>query len=301
MVSKLKSKREILGILSALVLILLLFSASIAFAEATIEFKLGQKGRTACLVCHGDPNLKKVTPEGEKSLYVDPAVINESAHKNVACANCHVGFTSQPHQDVLKDYKVVAGLACRRCHKRSKQKENGEIEEIDNVYSKSIHGRVLTTGDPSKGATCGDCHGSHDIKKVNSEEFHNSARQSCGSDKCHNKGDKLKDRFWDNYDDHYHGRPYKLNEYDAPACWDCHSAHNITAKNDPESPINEMHLGRQCSTCHHHAIQDERKVDDVLLQYKTLIHGRDKAERENWLMGLFINIVDYVKWLTNLK
>ena len=298
--SKLTIKRRALGILCVFILTLFILPASIAFAQSTIEFKLGEKGRTGCMVCHGDPNLKKVTPEGEKSLYVSPAMVEESVHKDVPCANCHVGFTSQPHQDVLKNFKVVAGLACRKCHKRGKQKENGEVAEIDSTYAESIHGQVLTTGDPAKGATCGDCHGSHDIKKVSSKEFHESARQSCGRDDCHNKGDKLKDKFWDNYDDHYHGRAYKLNEYDAPACWDCHSSHNITAKDDPESPINDENLGKQCSTCHHHAIQDDKKVDDTLLQYKTLIHSRDKAERDNWLMGSIIKLVDYVKWLAGL-
>lgn len=272
-------------ILVSLVIISVLVLSSIAFAQTTpsISFTLGKKGQSGCLVCHGDKNLVKITPEGKQSLYISQDIINKSVHKNVACVGCHIGFTSEPHKNVAETFKREAGLACKNCH-----------QDVLKKYAENIHGQLALADDPRKGATCGDCHGSHNMKKAKSKEYRKTARQNCGSDDCHNKGEAHEERFWDNYEDHYHGRAYKLGEFDAPPCWDCHGAHEITGIKDPNSPVSEKNVGKRCGECHHHEIEDPN-MDDTILSYKEMIHESQRLQEENFLMNYILQGIEFIK------
>ncbi len=242
----------------------LLFAPAIAQA-APVDFTIGIPGKTGCLVCHGDPKLTEV--KSKKVLYISEQVMLGSVHKDVPCTKCHTDFdsalASQSHQGKKTDSKKIAGLSCKNCHEHAKQLK---------VYDKSTHGRLAMGGD-DKAPTCADCHGSHEIKSLKKDkaykaEFRMSAQKVCG--KCHPK-------YYESYNDYYHGRAYKTGAADAPTCWDCHGAHEILPAAQTESKVAKGNLAKTCGACH----PDSRAG---FAKFGALIHGRDTMLGKNLLI-----------------
>jgi hypothetical protein len=256
-------------------LIILIFSSSQAIAEEqqnSLSFSLGVPGKTGCLVCHGDSKIlqKKSQNEGRSGLYISDKVMANSVHKDIACTSCHSDFklltATKDHKAKTLDYKTVAGLSCKNCHRHSKQL----IE-----YSQSIHGKLALSRDPKKGATCADCHGSHDIRSIKKdkeyeEQFHLSGIKTCG--RCHEK-------YVDSYNDYYHGKAYNQKALDAPACWDCHGAHNIQRADNPDSDTEAAKLAKACGKCH----VDSRA--EFAMQYGKMIHNSRGVIAQNIVSG----------------
>lgn len=222
-------------------------------------FYLGLPGKSGCYVCHGNVLLQKNVKGKMVSYYVDKKKMDISAHKNVACTSCHLNFTSKNHTPVPKDWRNVAGLACIRCHEHKKQYDQ---------YVDSIHGQKALRG--QKGATCSDCHGSHDIakmKKGSAEKlaFEMNSKEVCG--KCHEKE-------WQSYDDYYHGRAYRRGAEDAPSCWFCHGAHNTLPAKEPGSAVSKKNLRKTCEKCHPGS-------GPSFLDYAPAIHGTQKLKDTN--------------------
>src|SRR5450756_1177053 len=49
----------------------------------------------------------------------------------------------------------------------------------------------------------------------------------------------------------YHGKNYRLGFPEKVAgCADCHTAHSVLPKSDPQSSVNPAKLGKQCAQCH---------------------------------------------------
>ena len=57
---------------------------------------------------------------------------------------------------------------------------------------------------------------------------------------------------YESYDDYYHGAAYKRGATDAPACWDCHGAHDVLPTSDPNSLMSEQNRADTCGQegCH---------------------------------------------------
>lgn len=251
-------------VLGAVACMVFMPAAALA-ADAPLGFTVGIPGKTGCLVCHGDPKLTE--SKTTVSLYIKDTEIMSSVHKNVACVKCHTDFISvnpsASHQALATDSKKVAGLSCKNCHQHAPQLK---------VYDKSVHGRLALGGDP-KAATCADCHGSHNIKSLKKgtttlADFQMAGYEVCG--KCHQK-------YYDSYSDYYHGAAYKTGATDAPACWDCHGAHDITAAAKADSKVNPVNLPKTCGTCH----ADNSKG---LAKYAALIHGRQTVLSNNLII-----------------
>jgi hypothetical protein len=236
---------------------------------------MGRPGYSGCLVCHGDKNLSKIEGTQKRSLYVDPVVIEGSVHKDLACSDCHVGFSNEPHQGQYKDYLRAASIACISCKDHQKQKD---------VYGKSTHGQKALLGDP-KAATCGDCHGSHDIKSLKKDkaykaEFRRQAKEICGKSECHLK-------WWNSYNDYYHGRAYKRGASDAPTCWDCHGVHKEIPVKEPAATVSEQNLPKTCGQCHQGA-------SAYFVKYAPLVHGEGVIRTENPVMRIIISILSWI-------
>ena len=223
-----------------------------------LTFNIGQQGRSGCLVCHSDKNLTKLSAGRQRSFYIAEETIDRSAHRTVSCLGCHLDFNfTAPHGKVVADYRVTAGLACRNCHARSY-----------NLYQQGIHGSRLRGN--TKSPTCSDCHGSHDIRSISKEpqaraELHARGLQVCG--RCHQ-------RYWDNYNDYYHGQAYKRGAPDSPACWQCHRAHDIYNSGKLESATNTESLALTCGACH-------AGVRPDFLDYTKLVHQGGAVRRTN--------------------
>ena len=53
------------------------------------------------------------------------------------------------------------------------------------------------------------------------------------------------------YMESYHGKNYRLGFPDKVAgCADCHSAHSVLPKSDPNSSVNPANLVKKCAQCH---------------------------------------------------
>ena len=237
-----------------------------------LTWTLPTAGKSGCTVCHSDPDLVRIQGGKTVSLYVDSAVLEASAHKDVPCTGCHVDFAYKtPHANVSKtgtEWRIVAKQSCKNCHPN---------EFTD--YAASAHS---PTGLPGQGATaavgapgssapgvykplCGDCHGGHSIPASGdveaNQKVHMSGLTMCGG--CHTKDTG-------NFEDYYHGAAYKTSAPDAPACWDCHNTHKVLVSTDLQSTTYPDRLVDTCSKCH----SDPR---DGYTSYASLIHGKQAA------------------------
>ncbi|MBE0417282.1 MAG: hypothetical protein IBX63_05915 [Coriobacteriia bacterium] len=213
-----------------------------------------------CLACHGDPNLGKTVAGAVWSLYVTG--LDRTAHRDTTCVECHVDFKYHDGADRTPLWNINVGLACADCHEHS---------DAAKVWAASLHGELIAEGDYNS-ATCSSCHGGHSIARLDTEaarrRLHRDSEQMCAI--CHTVE-------WENYDDYYHGRAYKRGASDAPACWDCHGAHEVLAVADPESMVYPTNAVDTCGTPGCHWGSGESFIE----RSSYLIHGRYEAREGN--------------------
>lgn len=229
-----------------------------------LTFSLGQRGRSGCLVCHSDKNLQKHSAGRQRSFYISEEVIDASAHAAVSCLGCHLDFNfTTPHGKAAAGFRAVAGLACRNCHARAYD-----------LYRRGVHGTRLRNN--PKAPTCADCHGAHDIGSVTKDPqarlaLHGRGWEVCG--RCHQ-------RYWNNYNDYYHGAAYRRGAPDAPACWQCHRPHDVYRAKQVESAVNPQNLAVTCGVCH-------EGVGKGFLAYTPLIHGSETLRGRNVVLRYY--------------
>jgi thiosulfate reductase cytochrome b subunit len=213
-----------------------------------------------CLGCHDDEELEADTERGEElELYVDEDVLEDSAHPDLLCADCHTGaetFEDSPHNDGEPLELSCSGSDCHA--------------DIVSEYDESIHGIWHAKGDETS-ARCPDCHGEHDIispsdrkSKVNKFNLH----RTCA--KCHESEVVLEKRpihyeeAVADFVDSIHGRALLIDGLVvAPTCNDCHGIHNILPHTNPNSRISREEVPKTCGECH-------VLVEDI---YKESVHG----------------------------
>lgn len=249
--------------------------ATITIEGYDVDFTLPTAAKAGCLVCHGDPGLTRLKEGQNVSFYVDPTMVADSAHAGVQCTGCHLDFAfTYPHEVALSDWRSVAASACKNCH-----------QDQFLAYGRSSHRREpdepLAAKDEIAKPLCADCHGSHDIAMLTDnprgqQALHAAGYRVCGE--CHQE-------YWDNYDDYYHGAAYKRGASDSPACWDCHSGHELLVSTDKDSTVNERHLVETCSACHSGVTED-------YTAYSPLIHGRSDYRDGVFLSGVYAWIKD---------
>jgi len=260
-------------------------ASAVTTATYDLSFTLPTAGKSGCMVCHGDPNLVRIVNGRTVSMFISTAVLNNSAHANVQCTGCHLDFAySVPHANAASNaWRDVAKSACKNCHK-----------EAFTAYSKGAHSpaptsagtqRTTTTSGVKRKPLCGDCHGSHDIQKLKGnpagqEALHSRGKEICGN--CHLD-------FWDNYDDYYHGRAYKRGAPDAPACWQCHAAHDILPSTDRRSSVNQVNLVETCGQCH------TNQPNEAYTSYSVLIHKRSEQVAANPLAAFWQQAISIIR------
>lgn len=222
---------------------------------------------TDCLVCHQVKTLSKTAAEGKRrSFFVSKEELDKSVHAERSCQGCHADFNFLG-RGTSASYKFVASLACQDCHPKQRD-----------IYRKSIHGELARHGRQTS-ATCGACHGGHDIFKLDEEgkaRLATMSEQVCGD--CH------KDRYR-NYDDYYHGAAYKTGAPDAPDCWACHGAHDVLPSKYAASKVSSVNLATTCSACKPH---DNAKED--FTSYAKLIH-RSQEIRSSTFIAQVLEVV----------
>lgn len=194
---------------------------------------------TDCLMCHEDDSA--VRADG-RPVVVKAAVFEKSIHGSFACVDCHqdlARLAEFPHPEKL------AKVACATCHTDPTEK-----------YKVSAHAAARAKG-TIVAATCVDCHGTHDIlpkSDPQSRTYHLNLAATC--EKCHGnaatiaKGGIPSD-VTKAFEDSIHGRALsRAGLMVAPTCSDCHSAHDIRAKQDPQSHVSLRNVPATCGKCH---------------------------------------------------
>jgi nitrate/TMAO reductase-like tetraheme cytochrome c subunit len=212
-----------------------------------------------CLACHGDKDAKGA--DG-RSIAVEGTTFAQSVHgeMHLKCTDCHsdVSIQKLPHPEKLKP------VACANCHQK-------ELKE----YWTTVHG-IARKGGSTVAAACADCHGAHDIKRAKdpaSRTNHANLEATCG--KCHGNEAMVKSaklpggNIVSQFHDSIHGKALTgAAAGSAPTCTNCHGAHTILAKSDPDSATNRARIPDTCGNCH----KRERA------QFATSKHGQLRLE-----------------------
>jgi cytochrome b subunit of formate dehydrogenase len=179
-----------------------------------------------CLGCHDDVTLKD---DAGHSLQVQGATLTASAHRKVACTDCHADALTTRHP--RRNLGKVDIAACTGCHR----------EEIDKLRG-GVHAKQGVTAEG-----CAGCHGSlHAVLKGrdpnNSMIAVNQVRQ-CGQ--CH-KG-MMKGYL---SSEHAHAL-FASGLVGAPSCTDCHGGgHEIQKHDVPTAATAAAHSPDTCGKCH---------------------------------------------------
>lgn len=208
-------------------------------------------GKNACTSCHveivdlakhlrGETKINKV--HCERCHKKETAEHYNSVHvqKGVVCASCHTDVHT--HTYWKKDKRIVIAK-CIQCHDHEKG------------YQMSVHGKAVTKGNMDS-AACNDCHNLHDIKPLTKgshqeREFHTQVCMKCHSNKELMEKNKIYNVAVKSYMESYHGKNYRLGFPEKVAgCADCHSAHSILPKADPNSTVHPNNLVKMCAQCH---------------------------------------------------
>lgn len=232
-------------------------------------------GTVGCKQCHAQVSMVRFGPGGTSSYRVDG--LDASVHRNLTCIQCHVDFRWDDVRASTPVWNVNAGLACRDCHDHADQSK---------AYEASVHWQRIQSRDFDS-ATCGSCHGGHDIQPLDTE----AARKALTSAqvemcaRCHREE-------YDQYNDYYHGAAFKRGTPDAPACWDCHEAHEVLPSKDPSSSVSAARLAATCASegCH-------RDTSDKFVEAaKSLIHRKESTAGDNPVWRFFGGLFG---WLDN--
>lgn len=212
----------------------------------------GQISNSDCLVCHSDTALVVTDSTGAaRSLFVDAAKMEHSVHAGFDCVTCHADIKETPHAERL------APAACGTCH-----------EDAVTELAESVHGKSEASADAP---TCGDCHGSHEIRsRADSLSWVNPRQLAFTCARCHTNPAivqkyhiPIKDPF-KAYSNSVHGRLTIAGVDSAATCSSCHGNHKVLAANNPTSKVNHFNIPATCGQCHATVAQEfERSVHGV--------------------------------------
>jgi len=217
----------------------------------------------ACLFCHEKPGMSRTLPSGETlSLTIDSSHFADSAHKDIACSECHTNIVTFPHPDLqvqtLREFSLQMYTVCQKCH-----------EEQYNKTLDSVHMRAVAAGD-TNAAVCTDCHNPHTQPVITDQngallpEARLSIPEICA--RCHSA-------IYDAYKQSVHGAALtQEGNTDVPTCIDCHGVHNIV---DPTTNAFRLQSPQICAKCHTNpAIMDKYGIStQVLNSYVADFHG----------------------------
>lgn len=237
-----------------------------------LDFTLPTAGKSGCEVCHSDKNLVRIVNGQTKSMFVDVDVLKLSAHAKLACTQCHLDFAYKtPHQKGKVDngWRETAKLSCKSigCH-------TAEYDQVNQGAHSQTYRKGVNTSVAKKSSyqppLCGDCHGGHDIQVLKDNPSAQAALHARGIEMC----GKCHPQQTGNYADYYHGAAYQRGAQDAPACWQCHNAHDVYPSGDRRSPTYADKLSETCGRCH-------GNVNEQYTDYAKFIHGRQEVLNEN--------------------
>ncbi len=191
-----------------------------------------------CGNCHREgKNIATALDESHKGIVAN---YKESIHGKgllqsgllvtATCVDCHSSHKELPKNDPNSTVNPKnIGKTCAKCHL-------GVYE----AFRKSIHSPEIAKTD-KRLPVCNDCHFSHEINRVDLQDFRQSIVQQCGQ--CHQD-------VTETYFETFHGKVTKLGNTGAAKCFDCHGSHNILPASDINSTLNRKNIIQTCQKCH---------------------------------------------------
>jgi len=265
---RIKFITAVLGfVMLALALAVLVRPAAASLVPASVQIQIQATSSTPnnadCLYCHSKPGLTRTLPSGDTlSLTIDSNHFAESAHKDIACSECHSNIVSFPHPalqvDSSRDFSLQMYTVCQRCHQEQ--------------YSKtldSVHMRAVAAGNKNA-AICTDCHNPHTQAIITDQSgaLLPDARlhipETCA--RCHSA-------IYDTYKQSVHGAALtQEGNTDVPTCIDCHGVHDIV---DPTTNAFRLSSPQICAKCHTNtAIMNKYGISTAVLNtYVADFHG----------------------------
>jgi cytochrome b subunit of formate dehydrogenase/bacterioferritin-associated ferredoxin len=180
-------------------------------------------------MCHEDESLTMEKEGREISLFVNPAVLNNSTHKNLTCVSCHVGFDPEefPHKEDIRP------LDCKLCHADAPTKHQ---------FHPQMMRAIGTNG--TRDISCKNCHGTHDVKSTKTPGAKwnvSNLNSSCGS--CHNK-------VADIFKNSQHSVAFRKGFKDAPNCLTCHNTQVVRITEGRDAIQLKLAQEKLCLSCH---------------------------------------------------
>lgn len=209
----------------------------------------------ACLDCHRDSKSIALASGESLSLSIDAAALAKSAHKKLACTDCHADLAgtqgahvARPPQN-RREMAIASSEACKKCHFANYK------DTLDSVHRAKIAAGRL------EGAVCSDCHGAHDVSSPGDPRTKIS--QTCST--CHKA---IADAFVKSV----HGASLASGSEDAPTCTDCHKSHAIA---DARAGAFQLKTHELCGNCHtNEKLMAKYKLSTAVLQtYLQDFHG----------------------------
>ncbi len=176
--------------------------------------------------------LKEINAYVDYSLSIHgKGLIEKGLTVSAICTDCHTThFMLKETDERSSVHPNNIPSTCGSCHKG-----------IYNEYIKSDHAINKTHESGKKYPTCADCHSAHMISEIDQDKFMKEITHQCGQ--CH-------EELAETYLETYHGKAYQLGYFDAAKCSDCHGAHNILNKDNPNSTIGILNIVSTCQKCH---------------------------------------------------
>ncbi len=225
-----------------------------------------------CVTCHGGHDIK---PHNQRDSRVYPLNVVK------LCADCHEkhqertgnghdernymqSYLESVHGKAVMKGGLVVAATCADCHgshevlpaaNPDSPINRGHVADtcgrchmgVNETFAKSIHGKLAATGN-ADAPVCTDCHTAHAITQAGTPDFMRDIVNECGT--CHNKPTPDGILPYETYRRSYHGQVTALGSGRAAGCADCHGAHDILPKSDPNSRINDDNRVQTCSKCH---------------------------------------------------
>ncbi|MFA5026245.1 MAG: cytochrome b/b6 domain-containing protein [Candidatus Methylomirabilota bacterium] len=192
-----------------------------------------------CGACHGEAvQAYRASSHGKAQA----AGVKEAA----GCQNCH-GAT---HAVISREdpasptHRTRMAETCAACHADQTlvARLRIPVPQAFHLYQKSVHGRAVAEGRP--GATCDDCHSSHDIRPKGDPRslvFRKNIPTTCGQ--CHRAESTA-------FLESIHGVAVERGNSRSPVCSDCHGEHAVAGTQDPTSRVSLATVSRTCASCH---------------------------------------------------
>lgn len=260
--------------------------------------------------------------------------IQAVAEKDIACYHCHTNIVNEFRNNV--HYQM--GFTCANCHGGDIDNNNTIISadvmtgdfigrptrnNITDIcskchpreasdYKQSIHWEQIQKGHP-EAATCTDCHGIHEIRRIKDPQSltnHQNSPETCA--KCHSNKEMMSAWYYgiktdrlDTYKESFHWKALRNGYSVVATCADCHNNHITKSHKDPTSSTYPDNLPKTCGkdNCHPGAKFDTKIAEGFIHDKESLHTGKlifNKIGMNPRMASYYFGPFDLAYWIALL-